>query len=52
MMAAEKVARDIIEAYEAVGGTASPVSALSGVLRRLERRAARAPELVDPRSRR
>ncbi|RYE86192.1 MAG: DNA repair protein RecN, partial [Hyphomicrobiales bacterium] len=48
MMAAEKVARDIIEAYEAVGGTASPVSALSGVLRRLERRAAQAPELVDP----
>jgi DNA repair protein RecN (Recombination protein N) len=48
MMAAEKVARDIIEAYEAVGGTASPVAALSGVLRRLERRAAQAPELVDP----
>jgi DNA repair protein RecN (Recombination protein N) len=48
MMAAEKVARDIIEAYEAVGGTASPVGALSGVLRRLERRASQAPELVDP----
>ncbi|MGE7472095.1 DNA repair protein RecN [Bosea sp. NPDC003192] len=48
MMAAEKVARDIIEAFEAVGGTASPVAALSGVLRRLERRAAQAPELVDP----
>lgn len=48
MMAAEKVARDIIEAYEAVGGTASPVAALSGVLRRLERRATQAPELIDP----
>ncbi|HEV2511102.1 DNA repair protein RecN [Bosea sp. (in: a-proteobacteria)] len=48
MMSAEKVARDIIEAYEAVGGTASPVSALSGVLRRLERRATQAPELVEP----
>lgn len=48
MMAAEKVARDIIEAFEAVGGSASPVAALSGVLRRLERRAAQAPELIDP----
>lgn len=48
MMAAEKVARDIIEAFEAVGGNASPVAALSGVLRRLERRASQAPELVDP----
>lgn len=48
MMSAEKVARDIIEAFEAVGGSASPVAALSGVLRRLERRASQAPELVDP----
>ena len=48
MMSAEKVARDIIEAFEAVGGNASPVAALSGVLRRLERRASQAPELVDP----
>jgi DNA repair protein RecN (Recombination protein N) len=48
MMQAEKVARDISEAYEAVGGSASPMAALSGVLRRLERRAAQAPELVDP----
>lgn len=48
MMSAEKVARDIIEAFEAVGGTASPVAALSGVLRRLERRASQAPELIDP----
>jgi len=48
MMSAEKVARDIIEAFEAVGGSASPVAALSGVLRRLERRASQAPDLVDP----
>lgn len=48
MMQAEKVSRDLIEAYEAVGGQASPVSALSAVLRRLERRAAQAPALVDP----
>lgn len=48
MMQAEKVSRDLIEAYEAVGGQASPISALSAVLRRLERRAAQAPALVDP----
>ncbi len=48
MMQAEKVARDLIEAYEAVGGQASPVPGLAGVLRRLERRASQAPQLVDP----
>lgn len=48
MMAAEKVARDIAEAFEAVGGSASPVAGLSGVLRRLERRAMQAPNLIDP----
>ncbi|MGO4672847.1 DNA repair protein RecN [Bosea sp. 2YAB26] len=48
MMQAEKVARDLSDAYEAVGGQASPVPSLAAVLRRLERRAAQAPELVDP----
>ncbi len=48
MMQAEKVSRDLIEAYEAVGGQASPIPALSAVLRRLERRGAQAPALVDP----
>jgi DNA repair protein RecN (Recombination protein N) len=48
MMQAEKVARDLIDAYEAVGGQASPVPALSAVLRRLERRAGQAPALIDP----
>jgi DNA repair protein RecN (Recombination protein N) len=48
MMQAEKVARDLIEAHEAVGGQASPVPALAGVLRRLERRATQAPRLIDP----
>ncbi|MFJ5368233.1 DNA repair protein RecN [Bosea sp. CER48] len=48
MMQAEKVARDLNEAHEAVGGQASPVAALAAVLRRLERRAGQAPELVDP----
>lgn len=48
MMQAEKVARDLVEAYEAVGGQASPLPALSAVLRRLERRAGQAPALIDP----
>jgi len=48
MMQAEKVARDLIDGYEAVGGQASPVPALSAVLRRLERRAGQAPALIDP----
>lgn len=48
MMQAEKVARDLIDAYEAVGGQASPVPALAAVLRRLERRAGQAPDLVEP----
>jgi DNA repair protein RecN (Recombination protein N) len=48
MMQAEKVARDLIEAYEAVGGQASPLPALAAVLRRLERRASQAPALIDP----
>ncbi|SIQ26840.1 DNA repair protein RecN [Bosea sp. TND4EK4] len=48
MMQAEKVARDLIEAHEAVGGQGSAVPALAAVLRRLERRAGQAPELVDP----
>ena len=48
MMQAEKVARDLIDAYEAVGGQGSPIAGLSAVLRRLERRAGQAPELIDP----
>lgn len=48
MMQAEKVAADLREAYEAVGGENSPVSALSMSLRRLERRHGQAPELLDP----
>jgi len=48
MMQAEKVSRDLIDSYEAVGGQASPVPALSAVLRRLERRGAQAPNLIDP----
>ncbi|MGL5361440.1 MAG: DNA repair protein RecN [Bosea sp. (in: a-proteobacteria)] len=48
MMQAEKVAKDIAEAFEAVGGTASPIPGLAGVVRRLERRGAQAPALVEP----
>ena len=48
MMQAEKVARDLIDAHEAVAGQGSPIAALSAVLRRLERRAGQAPALIDP----
>ena len=48
MMAAEKVAGDLRDAHEAVAGAQSPVPALSAALRRLERRAAQAPALIDP----
>ena len=48
MMQSEKVARDLIDAYEAVGGQGSPIAALSAVMRRLERRAGQAPALIDP----
>jgi DNA repair protein RecN (Recombination protein N) len=48
MMAAEKVAGDLRDAHEAVGGGQSPVPALSAALRRLERRSAQAPALIDP----
>ena len=48
MMQAEKVAGDLRDAHEAVAGAASPVPALSAALRRLERRTAQAPELIEP----
>ena len=48
MMQAEKVVAEINEAYDLVAGHASPVPSVSSVLRRLERRGAQAPELVDP----
>ncbi|CAH1657833.1 DNA repair protein RecN [Hyphomicrobiales bacterium] len=48
MMQAEKVAKDIAEAFDAVGGPASPVPLLSAAVRRLERRATQAPQLVEP----
>ena len=48
MMQGEKIATDLREAQEAVGGTHSPVPALSAAVRRLERRAANSPALVEP----
>src|SRR5258707_13941434 len=48
MMQGEKIAADLREAQDAVGGTHSPVPALSAAVRRLERRAANSPALVEP----
>jgi DNA repair protein RecN (Recombination protein N) len=48
MMQAEKVAGDLRDAHEAVAGGSSPVSALASAVRRLERRAAQAPDLIEP----
>jgi ATPase involved in DNA repair len=48
MMQGEKIAADLREAQDAVGGDHSPVPALSAAVRRLERRAANSPALVEP----
>jgi DNA repair protein RecN (Recombination protein N) len=48
MMAAEKVAGDLRDAHAAVAGAQSPAPALSAALRRLERRSAQAPVLIEP----
>ena len=48
MMQGEKIAADLREAQEAVSGPHSPVPALSAAVRRLERRAASSPALVEP----
>jgi DNA repair protein RecN (Recombination protein N) len=48
MMQSEKVAEDLRDAHEVIAGANSSVPALSGVIRRLERRAAQAPSLVEP----
>lgn len=48
MMQAEKVSAELRDAYEAVAGDGAPLSMLSSVLRRLERRQAQAPELIVP----
>ena len=48
MMQAEKIAGDLREAHEAVAGEHSPVPALAAAARRLERRGAQVPALVEP----
>jgi DNA repair protein RecN (Recombination protein N) len=48
MMQGEKIAGDLREAQEVVGGHHSPVAALSAAVRRLERRAGSSPSLVEP----
>ncbi|MCS0503823.1 DNA repair protein RecN [Ancylobacter mangrovi] len=48
MMRFEKIASDLNEAQEAVGGAASPIPGLAAAVRRLERRAGEADKLVRP----
>jgi DNA repair protein RecN (Recombination protein N) len=48
MMQGEKIASDLRDALEVVGGHQSPVTALASAVRRLERRAANSPKLIDP----
>ena len=48
MMQAEKVAEDLRDAHDVIAGASSSVPALAGVIRRLERRSAQAPSLVEP----
>lgn len=47
MMQSEKVAKDLAEASEALSGQGSPIPELSSLMRRLERRAGQAPQLVE-----
>lgn len=48
MMQGEKIASDLRDAQEVVGGHNSPVAALSAAVRRLERRGINSPALVEP----
>jgi DNA repair protein RecN (Recombination protein N) len=48
MMQSEKVAEDLREAHEVIAGSNSSVPALAAAIRRLERRSAQAPNLVEP----
>lgn len=48
MMQAEKIALDLSEVAGAVAGPASPAAGLAAAIRRLERRAAQVPGLVEP----
>ncbi len=48
MMQAEKVFGDLREARDSIAGDGSPLSTLFAALRRLDRRAAQAPALIEP----
>jgi DNA repair protein RecN (Recombination protein N) len=48
MMQAEKVAADIADCAQAIGGEGAQISTLSAAARRLERRQPQAPHLIDP----
>jgi DNA repair protein RecN (Recombination protein N) len=48
MMQAEKVAEDLHSTHDSVTGPNSPVPPLASAVRRLERRAAQAPALIEP----
>lgn len=48
MQQGEKVAGELQDAFDAVGGSGATVPHLSAALRRLERRAAQLPAIVDP----
>ena len=47
MMRAEKIASDISDAQEVLSGPASPIPQLASLLRRLQRKAAEAPGLLE-----
>lgn len=47
MMKVEQVASDLAEANETISGNASPVTVISNLARRLERKRQQAPELID-----
>jgi DNA repair protein RecN (Recombination protein N) len=48
MMQAERVAEDFRDALASIAGTNSPVPAIAAAVRRLERRSAQAPALIEP----
>jgi DNA repair protein RecN (Recombination protein N) len=48
MMQAEKIAEDLRTTFDGVSGAQSPVPLLAAAVRRLERRAAQAPALIEP----
>ncbi len=48
MQQSEKSASELNEAHALIAGSASPVASISSIMRRLERRADKAPELIKP----